>query len=455
MTHDRPSPPRFDPYPAEVLNAALDSDVTSRTDTDTRASSTSAPTDATGVDSPGRSNSVDPLLEAARKVRAMPLDAHEEASAAQLDAIWQAVLARAEPRPAAGQPLPEQPVLVRGRSRVIGIVAAPSSLEWGRFHFGAVQSWVSLAAILAILIGMGSMAWSLRPGGGDNLLASATSLAVGTAYASPSPVAGNAWMRWPVLEDCDVAPMSHEAYAEIMSTQPDISGRSYTVTGVPTQADAEAAADVARISATCGLYGLRDQARSLESPAKLFYASDTSNRTVSREELNARGLEGRMLISAMAPAQNPNAYAVILAATPPAPLLDQHRATGQNQPLIGLTFDPANALLLEDGRIAIPATALYWKDDFWEPQQWQIDESDSFSTVLYVLTDASGTWKVDETLTFCPYAGCYSSWEAWANQVGIPVPTLDVPGPLPWTIPAGTATPAASPESEGTATPAL
>ncbi|MGN6033001.1 MAG: hypothetical protein ACTHQE_15215, partial [Thermomicrobiales bacterium] len=323
----------------------------------------------------------------------------------------------------------------------------------GRSGLRLVTSWVSLAAVIAVLVGMGSMAWSLRPGGGgDHLLASATSLAVGTAYASPSPVATENWLRWPVPEDCDVAPMPHARYAEIMRSQPDISGRSYAVAGTPVPADAEAAAEVAHTDATCGLYGLREQARSVESPAYLFYASDTSTRTSSREELDARALEGQMLISAMAPARSPNAYAVILDSTPPASILDQRRATGENQPLIALTFNPANALLLEDGRIAIPATALYWKDDSWKPQQWQIDESDSFSTVLYVLTGASGSWKVDETLAFCPYAGCSATWETWARQHGVPVPALDVP--LPWTIPSGTptTTPGATPASAGTAT---
>lgn len=420
MTADR-RPPEFDRDLAEALNAALD-----------------------GEPSP-RSGEVAGLLATARLVRAMPLDAAEDAPPERLASLWDEILGASRPTaaPVSSQALGVVPMGVRAAGR-------------GRSGVRMVTSWVSLAAVIAVLVGMGSMAWSLRPGGGgDHLLASATSLAVGTAYASPSPVATEDWLRWPVPEDCDVTPMSHEQYAAIMQSQPDISGRSYAVAGTPVQADAEAAAEVAHTDATCGLYGLREQARSVESPAHLFYASDTSTRTISREELDARALEGQMLISAMAPAKSPNAYAVILDSTPPASFLDQRRATGENRPLIALTFNSANALLLEDGRIAIPATALYWKDDSWKPQQWQIDESDSFSTVLYVLAGASGTWKVDETLAFCPYAGCSATWETWASQHGVPVPALDVP--LPWTIPAGTATAtpaAASPASDGTATPA-
>lgn len=427
MTADRRLPD-FDRDLAEALNAALD-----------------------GEPSP-RSGEVAELLATARLVRAMPPDAAEDAPPERLASLWDEILGASRPTaaPVSSQALGVVPMGVRAAGR-------------GRSGVRVVTSWVSLAAVIAVLVGMGSMAWSLRPGGGgDHLLASATSLAVGTAYASPSPVATEDWLRWPVPEDCDVTPMSHEQYAAIMRSQPDISGRSYAVAGTPVQADAEAAAEVARRQFACEAFSRRDQERTLSSPAHLFFQSDSLARTISRTEMAQADLTHGMLLSATIDPNVPSAYVGTLDGLPPAASgmsVSSYFDTWVQLPdgqqfRQALAFDPANAVALADGRIAIPATMLGFDIDRRPLTAQQLAELEVVAPPLYVMTKESGNWVINEVLTYCPFSGCGSVWAWLAEQGGVPLPALDVP--LPWTIPTGTATatPAASPVSDGTATPA-
>jgi len=434
MTDDRMD--RRPPHPdlAEALNAALDG----------HAPASAPPSEVAA------------MLAIARMARATPLDAGEDAPPERLASLWDGILGASRPQP------------VRAPSQAVGVVATaettgpvPGWMPRGRSGLRAVTSWVSMAAVIAVLIGMGSMAWSLRPGGGDHrLLASATSLAVGTASASPSPVATPAWMRWPVREDCDAVPMSHEDYAALMSAQPDISGRSYAVAGVPERAEAEAAADVARRQFACDFYSLRDQERTLSSPAYLFFQNDSSARTISRTEMTEANLAHGMLLSAAIVSEDPRAYVGIPEGTPPAavrevswpywdPLVEIPAGL---QFRMALAFDPAHATALTDGRIAIPATMLGFSPDRQSMTKQELDALDVVAPPLYVMAKTPDGWVVDEVLTYCPFAGCGPVWAWLAEDGGVPVPMLDVPAP--WTIQPGTATPIASSAHDGTATPA-
>ncbi|MGC4104837.1 MAG: hypothetical protein QM753_00590 [Thermomicrobiales bacterium] len=440
--HCRPSDPLRDP--SDVLNAALD-----------------------GMAGAG-AGEVAELLAVARLVQATPLDAQEDAAPARLDALWEGVVAASLPKPVAAS---SQAVAFQALGTARAANPRPVVPRGGgdrrRSGLRAVTSWVSLTVMMAMLVGMGSMAWSLRPGGGgDHLLASATSLAVGTAYASPSPVATDtAWMRWPVPEDCDVVPMPQERYAEIMRTQPDISGHSYSVAGAPSQADADAAADVARRQFACEAFSLRDQERTLSSPAYLFFQSDSSVRTISRTEMAEADLTHSMLLSARIEAKAASAYVGVGDGVPPAASgmsVSSYFDTWVQLPAgqqfrQALAFDPANAEALADGRIAIPATMQGFGLDGRSLTVGEIAALDVVAPPLYVMARTSDGWVVDEVLTYCPFAGCGPVWVGLAEDGGVPVPTLDVPDSLPWTIPSGssTATPVASPTSGGTATPAI
>lgn len=439
MTDDRMDrrPPDAAPAdPDEALNAALDGHA------------------------PAPPGEVAEMLAIARMARATPLDAGEDAPPERLASLWDGILGASRPKPVR---VPSQAVGVAFAAETAGPV--PGWMPRGRSGLRAVTSWVSMAAVIAVLIGMGSMAWSLRPGGGDHrLLASATSLAVGTASASPSPVATPTWMRWPVREDCDAAPMSHADYAALMSAQPDISGRSYAVAGVPARAEAEAAADVARRQFACEAFSEAARVRTLSSPAYTFFQSASMARTASEAETLEADLAHGMLLSATIDPQAPSAYVGSLDGTifeiPGLGILVYFETEVQlpdgTQTRVSLAFDPVNAVALADGRIAIPSTMLGFEINRRPLTAQQRAALDVVAPPLYVMAQESGRWVVDEVLTYCPFVGCGPVWAWLAAEGGIAVPALALPGPLPWTLPPGaaTATPVASPAHGGTATPA-
>lgn len=448
----------------EALNAALDGDEYERAD--------------------------DPeivmLLATMDRLRATPPTGDEILSVGTMDGLWTAIVQEVTPRLAArslaasaiAYQSASKPSHIGGRwsSRWDGAGTALLRSTPARTHarerrsaWRSVGSWCSMALIAAMLIAMGSMVWALRPGADDDhsLLASATSLAVGTALASPSPVAtdGESWLRWPLPEDCNVEPMSHEDYATIMSAQPDISGRSYEVVGPPSEAEAIAAADAARIHFACEAFSLTTQERTLSSAAYTFFQSWSMARTTSDADLATANLVHGMELSVTLEPKRPSAYIGYPEGTPDIaemalwPLTEWSTQLPYDvQVALALTFDPANAMELADGRIAIPATMLGFMLDGHSVTQddlarrgTDLPALDVVAPPLYVMTQESGRWVVDEVLTYCPYAGCGPVWQAWAEEGMVPVPSMD--GPVPWTISTGTATPAASPAPDRTATP--
>jgi hypothetical protein len=110
-----------------------------------------------------------------------------------------------------------------------------------------------------------------------------------------------------------------------------------------------------------------------------------------------------------------------------------------------LTFNPDQAMVLTDGRIALPATMLGFALDRRNPPA----DLEMVAPPLYVMANQGGRWVVDEVLVYCPFAGCGPVLQSLADEAGVPVPNLTIP--VPWTIPGGTATPVSTPK----ATPGL
>lgn len=433
-----------------------------------------------------RNGEIASLLATMRAAQATSLAAAETLSMRDQEALWATILQEVTPRPVAAvtpahavgfgatYPIGNR-LLPVVRSRGYGEATGHEAGRDRGSHSGSgsrdrsiwrtLGSWCSMALIAAMLIAMGSVVWSLRPGadGEHGLLASATSLAIGTALASPSPVAEQEhWLRWPVPEDCNVAPMPHEAYARIMQAQPDISGRSYGVAGAPTQADAIAAADAARRHFACEAFSMAAEERTLSSPAYTFFQSYSAARTVTDTALAETDLTHGMMLSATIGPGVPQDYVGILEGLPQdAELMDPSIAFGNGEYddlvqvpagqefYFGLTFNPEQATVLADGRIAIPATMLGFALDRRNPPA----DLDVVAPPLYVMANDSGRWVVDEVLVYCPFAGCGPVWQMLAEKAGVPLPTLTIP--VPWTMPSGgkTATPAASPTVDRTATP--
>src|SRR5699024_8884951 len=181
-------------------------------------------------------------------------------------------------------------------------------------------------------------------------------------------------------DECTAEPMSEEDYAEIMREDMPVPHREYRVVGTPDHDDAVAAAAVLREHEACSINGKTNQKRTLESP---YYVHVSNFGTVSDETPQQRQLHrvqhGEMLSSEL-PEQNPERYIAISEESP-----------SPTEGFPGFLYQPHHAVLLSDGRIAVPATMLLA----------QVPEVPQLSTRVAILTDAAGTWRVDENLPFC------------------------------------------------------
>lgn len=251
----------------------------------------------------------------------------------------------------------------------------------------------------------------------------------GNAYVG-TPEATGDWATWVRPEECAVEPMTTEEYGDIMRKEPDISGRSYKVIGPADPETAEAAATAARAHEACSTYGTFQQMRALESPAHLFYRSASIDRTISIEDMLLADIEHGKEISNLLSERDPGYYEVLVPEPPSTEDRDGFVPNvGGTYIYSGYTFTPEQAMLLNDGRVAIPAVSIYGSVG---PDAISLESMISMGRqppLLLIMTHESGTWKVDEVLSFC--VGDCDAY--WAGRTG--------------TLEAGEATPIASPES--------
>jgi hypothetical protein len=171
---------------------------------------------------------------------------------------------------------------------------------------------------------------------------------------------------------------------------------------------AGAIAETARQHEACGVYRMTDQKRALESPAYIYISNAGATSYQNADErivLDARHGEE---LSAQLPVQDPTHY--IADTTSDAP----------DGPLV-TTFDPGNAILLEDGRVAIPGTKLFAS----EP------EDPFYPGSISIFTNESGEWLLDERVAFC-VGDCE---EHWAKMVDGRVVYDATPGATPIATP--------------------
>lgn len=362
-----------------------------------------------------------PLANAARFVSGHTSMSGEEPSTDTLDSIWRNVMdAHAIPaQPVSGDMLP-------GQQDDIGRVQPVRGPEPATF-----SSWISLAAVAALLIGIVGAAWGLRQGGGDDepIRLAATAL-------DETPVADEEeWLTWVTPEECTAEPMTTEEYAEIMREEPDISGRSYEVVGPADAETAEAVANAARAHEACGLFGTYQQERALQTDGYIFFRQFSANQTLSYGEWLAMNRKHGMLLSETMPVPEPSDRLVMTVEQPPdelPPLLPPPDIpVGDLNAMVFSTptYLPEKAMLLADGRIAIPVTTLAWSGNAADPEYERAVRGffDRFleNDRLLILSDKSGTWKVDEDLRFCQSDDCDQFWN----------PTLATPDATPVATP--------------------
>lgn len=250
---------------------------------------------------------------------------------------------------------------------------------------------------------------------GDGLIAFAVDagLPVGTPEASPVtaqaiPEEDADWWTWPNADEC-----RPEEFPEDTLDTTDYPERAYLPLSTPVREDAEEAARVARTAMAC----------------RVHYSTPPFSSSRYQEESNVLSDDpywyGQSLLE-----QNENGRAIAedFPITDPTAFghLTDEEPSQENPPGIGLgppiyatnryepftaVYIPSQAVQLADGRIAIPESLIAMEDSAdlayrGDPATWV-----RHYALLVVLSDASGTWHIDEFLPFCIGPDCNVFWE--------------------------------------------
>lgn len=257
---------------------------------------------------------------------------------------------------------------------------------------------------------------------GGDLIAFAVDVGLPVGTPEASPVAAQAipeedayWWTWPSGGECRPEEIPEDTLEP--TAYPE---RNYLPLGTPDREDAEDAAHVARTAMAC----------------QVHYSTPPFSSSRYREEQLSIGEDfydyGQMLLE-----QNENGRAIAEAfpisdptefgrltdeepsqATPP-PFEFGRLSQPMYEPYTAV-FIPSQAVELADGRIAIPESLLGMVEDTdlayrGDPATWV-----RHYALLVVLSDASGTWHIDEVLPFCIGPDCNLFWEQneeMANRV--------------------------------------
>jgi hypothetical protein len=214
-----------------------------------------------------------------------------------------------------------------------------------------------------------------------------------TPEATPeaSPIAETDWRAWMTPEECAVEPISDEDFIAIMQQEPEkstLSSRSYAVIGTPEPAVAQAVARTARGHEVCHLIQEPDRKRALESPTYVYISNAGATSYQNADERIAQDIQHGRELSAQLPIQDPGHYIAVVPSIDP-----------RSNQLLGMLFDPGNAMLLEDGRVAIAGT------------MFATSELDApfYPGAILIFTAESGDWLLDEKIASC-VGDCEDFW---------------------------------------------
>lgn len=352
---------------------------------------------------------------------AEPLDAARRA------AIWRTLMAGNHHPPTTGGPGPlAQPAMALPanpwRRRI-----EPRSRRNGFLPVAAhVQPFVTAVALVALLLAAWGSFVSMRETGTPSV--TPTAFAHGAAIASPeaSPAAEQDWMAPVQATECDVEPMSFEAYAEIMRREPDVSARSYGVQGPVAPEIVAEVVRTARVHDACTQAGAIEQQRALETPAYIFLRTANANRTTSDDELNMLKLEHVQELSAQLPTLAPEQLLVVADEAPENILKQIEASPASPMARYWYGYNPALAVMLDDGRVALPLVNMSWAKDPHSLSPEDTASEPAIVSSVVIFSNASGEWKLDEWLfDFCS-GDCNAFWnrlESPATPVVTPIAT--------------------------------
>lgn len=390
-----------------------------------------------------RSSAADDLAAFASQIQ----DAHGPGETGPLDtdqrnAIWRNLMAaHAHEVPTTGGPGPlSQPAMTvpdaynpwtpkrpgpQKRSPRLGIVQP--------YLQTAITTFALLAIIIAGFAGYTAIRDNRAPEITPTAFAAAPTqstelVASGNAESSPAPVTD--WVLWVQPEECVAEPMSSEEYADIMNTTPDISGRSYDIVG---PANADDSLQSAQVSQQLWLDACSiDQERSLQTDANIAYRSATETNAPSHEAREQTRIQGELDLTNQFSELQPADLFIILDEEAPADIQEQwEQPTANDAPVAIPVFDPATAVELDDGRIAVPSSWLVWADD---PNIQWINETERAEPFVYILKNVDGEWLADEESPWMCVGDC-SFYREQHDEFLRADPSGDSPAATPVTTP--------------------
>jgi hypothetical protein len=250
---------------------------------------------------------------------------------------------------------------------------------------------------------------------GDGLIAFAVDagLPVGTPEASPAearsiPEEDAEWWAWPNADEC-----RPEEFPEDTLDPADYPERAYLPFGTPDPEDAEAAARVARTAMACQVHYSTPPFSSSRYQEESYVLSDDPywyGRMLLEQNENGRA------IAEAFPITDPTEFGRLTDEEPsqenppgigPGPAI---YATNRYEPFTAV-YIPSQAVQLPDGRIAITESLIAMEDSAAPTSPGRPGTPGRHYVLLVVLSDASGTWYIDEFLPFCIGPGCDFYWE--------------------------------------------
>lgn len=237
------------------------------------------------------------------------------------------------------------------------------------------QPLLALAVVAALLLGIVGAAWGLRQHGGED---APIRLAAVVPQGTPTPKP--TWSTWIQPEECTLERMSPSEVTRLQAESDFVPMPTYGPVSAPSRVDAEAAASGARTLASCFMYR-SDGTYSSESYLWLYTSpnSPLSTPNASHDHQESNGREVSRDLDAIEPSE-----LLVVASQNP---------TSEQQDL-PVTFLPSHAVQFPDGRIGLPMAYLV-------PNDLAREAPETLYTVLFVLSDESGTWLLDDSLLVC------------------------------------------------------
>jgi hypothetical protein len=236
-------------------------------------------------------------------------------------------------------------------------------------------------------------------------------------------------------DECAAEPLTWEAYATAKTTDPGPPQGSYEIVGVPDPADAQAVVTVLRAWIACADRNDTFALRAYYTDEFIFFSDFTMDNAPYRDELDRRRAEANRLWSRWATDIDLYPLTVVDGITPPEEAVEIFRfaqgvlegtetyiSQGQTPTTyFEPRFDPADAVLLADGRIMIPTRYIYWQEDPWL-QEYGLSTEPTLTTSPIVLENVDGEWKIDESFFLVCIGECdEASWGTMATPGATPV----------------------------------